>query len=97
VRASTLLSTKFLSKKIQAFPVRYPLADQAALETDQAGERNASKGANMDAAPIVSVGDSAREPHDFSASAMRAGPEIDVSHEAILLTSMRRLRLARHT
>jgi len=89
VSASTLLSTILLSKKIQAFLGRYPLADKTALETDKAGERNAPKTANINTALIVSVGDSAREADDFSVLAIRAWAEIGVGHEAIISTSVK--------
>jgi len=89
VSASTLLSTILLSKKIQAFLGRYPLADKTALETDKAGERNAPKTADINTALIVSVGDSAREADDFSVLAIRAWAEIGVGHEAIISTSVK--------
>jgi hypothetical protein len=59
------------------------------LEANQAGERNTSKSADMDATLIVAIGDAAREQDHFFTLAIRARALIDVGHEEIISTRVK--------
>lgn len=59
------------------------------MEANQAGERNTSKSADLDATLVIAIGDAAREQDHFFTLAIRARAVIDVGHEEIISTRVK--------